>query len=57
MLDIRVLKDGQEVRNIEIEGNNFLLVQNGAHGPLYDTENFKWLRIRIHTKDAAALDR
>ena len=45
MLDIRVLKDGQEVRNIEIEGNNFLLVQNGAHGPLYDTENFKWLRI------------
>ncbi|MDD6476810.1 MAG: hypothetical protein PUF69_03605 [Eubacteriales bacterium] len=41
MLDIRVLKDGQEVRNIEIERNNFLLVQNGAHGPLYDTENFK----------------
>ena len=41
MLDIRVLKDGQEVRNIEIEGNNFLLVQNGAHGPLYDTEKFQ----------------
>lgn len=45
MLNLKVYKDNQEVRNIEVENNNFLLVQNGMMGPVYDTENFKYLKI------------
>lgn len=45
MLNLKVYKDGQEIRNIEVENNNFLLVQNGMTGPVYDTENFKYLKI------------
>ena len=45
MLNLKVYKDNREVRNIEVENNNFLLVQNGMMGPVYDTENFKYLKI------------
>lgn len=45
MLNLKVCKDGQEIRDIEVENNNFLLVQNGITGPVYDKENFGYLRI------------
>lgn len=45
MLELKVMEDAQEIRSIHVENNNFLLVQNGEYGPVYDTENFKYLRI------------
>ena len=46
MLILKVCnKDGKTLRNINVENNNFLLVQNGMTGPVYDTENFGYLRI------------
>lgn len=45
MMNLKVYKDGDEIRNIEVENNNFLLVHNGMTGPVYDTENFGYLRI------------
>ena len=34
-----------KVRDIEVNGNNFLLVQNGEMGPIYDTDDFRYLKI------------
>lgn len=47
MLHLQVYKEGQQeaLREIEVEGNNFLLVQNGMMGPVYDTGNFRYLKI------------
>lgn len=47
MLHLQVYQEGQQeaLREIEVEGNNFLLVQNGMMGPVYDTENFRYLKI------------
>ncbi len=47
MLQVQVYKEGEQeaLREIEVKGNNFLLVQNGEMGPIYDTENFRYLKI------------
>lgn len=47
MLHLQVYQEGQQeaLREIDVEGNNFLLVQNGMMGPVYDTGNFRYLKI------------
>ena len=45
MLTLKVYKDEDKLREISVEDNNFLLVQNGNYGPVYDTDNFAFLRI------------
>ena len=45
MLTLKVYRENQELREIPIESNNFLVVHNGNTGPRYDTENLSWLKI------------
>ena len=46
MLILKVCNEsGETLRTIDVENNNFLLVQNGMTGPVYDTEDFGYLRI------------
>lgn len=45
MLNVKVYKNTEEIREIKVKSNNFLLVQNGEMGPVYDTDNFRYLRI------------
>lgn len=45
MLNLQVYRDEEKLREIEIENNNFLLVHNGSYGPMYDTDNFGYLKI------------
>ena len=46
MLILKVCDEHEKtLRTINVENNNFLLVQNGMTGPVYDTEDFRYLRI------------
>lgn len=45
MLTLKVFKDDEEIRTIDIENNNFILAHNGSTGPVYDYENFNWFKI------------
>ncbi len=45
MLTLKVFKDDEMIRTIDVENNNFLLAQNGNTGPIYDYEDFNWFRI------------
>lgn len=46
MLILKVCDENEKtLRTINVENNNFLLVQNGMTGPVYDTEDFRYLRI------------
>lgn len=45
MLSVKVYKENEEIRDIDVKSNNFLLVHNGEMGPVYDTGNFRYLKI------------
>lgn len=45
MLNVKVYRENEEIREIGVESNNFLLVQNGEVGPDYDMDNFRYLKI------------
>lgn len=45
MLTLKVFKDSEVLRTIDVENNNFILAHNGNGGPIYDKENLMWLKL------------